>query len=187
MIEIVSLFLLAVGLSADSFAVSVTSGLILKKIDFFRAVKIATFLAFFQAVMPLVGWVAGYQVKDYIVEVDHWVAFGLLSILGIRMIFGSFRKSGKEKTFNPLNIAVLIGLSVATSIDALIVGVSFAFIDNYIWLPVLMIGFVTFIISMLGILFGKKASLKFGKKMETVGGIIIILIGFKILIEHLYF
>lgn len=187
MLELISWFLLAVGLSADSFAVSVSSGLVLKKIDLFNAMKIAFSLALFQTMFTLAGWFLGSQIKEYIIEIDHWVAFILLSFIGLRMIYQSQKKSKKEKQFNPLNILVLIGLSIATSLDALIVGVSFAFINIKILIPLIMIGSVTFIASMLGILFGKKTGERFGIKIEIFGGVILIIIGVKILIEHIYF
>jgi len=192
--EIVTLFLLALGLSFDSFAVSVSSGLMLPAIRFYKACIIAFSLAFFQAVMPLLGWFAGVTIRDYLVNFDHWIAFGLLSALGIKMIFESLKPEERRNGFNPLDPVVLLTMSLATSIDALIVGVSFAFIetpDTPLWLaillPVIIIGGITFLMSMLGILFGKKAGSKLGKRMEMLGGIILIGIGFKILLEHLWF
>ncbi len=192
--EIVTLFLLALGLSFDSFAVSVSSGLMLPAIRFYKACIIAFSLAFFQAVMPLLGWFAGVTIRDYLVNFDHWIAFGLLSALGIKMIYESLKPEERRNGFNPLDPVVLLTMSLATSIDALIVGVSFAFIetpDTPLWLaillPVIIIGGITFLMSMLGILFGKKAGSKLGKRMEMLGGIILIGIGFKILLEHLWF
>jgi len=192
--EIVTLILLAFGLSFDSFAVSVSSGLMLPAIRFYKACIIAFSLAFFQAVMPLLGWFAGVTIRDYLVNFDHWIAFGLLSALGIKMIYESLKPEERRNGFNPLDPVVLLTMSLATSIDALIVGVSFAFIetpDTPLWLaillPVIIIGGITFLMSMLGILFGKKAGSKLGKRMEMLGGIILIGIGFKILLEHLWF
>lgn len=190
--EIVTLFLLALSLSFDSFAVSISSGLMLPEIRFFRACIIAFSFALFQAVMPMLGWLAGITIRDYLVRFDHWIAFGLLAILGIRMIIESLKPDHIRKSFNPLKPWVLLYLSLATSIDALIVGFTFAFIRNperplwlKILLPVVIIGSITFIVSMLGILFGKKAGLKLGKRMEFVGGLILIGIGIKILAGHL--
>ncbi|NTW24191.1 MAG: manganese efflux pump [Lentimicrobium sp.] len=192
--EIVTLILLALGLSFDSFAVSVSSGLMLPSIRFYKACIIAFSLAFFQALMPLMGWFAGISIRNYLLSSDHWIAFGLLSILGFKMIYESLKPEEQRNSFNPLDPVVLLTMSLATSIDALIVGVSFAFIetpDTPLWLaillPVIIIGSITYIMSMLGILFGKKAGNKLGKRMEMLGGIILIGIGLKILLEHLWF
>lgn len=191
--EFVTLLFLALSLSFDSFAVSVSSGLMLPRIQFFKACIIAFSLAFFQAVMPLIGWLAGISIREYLGEYDHWIAFGLLSALGIKMIIESLKPEEQRNNFHPLKPVVLLTMSVATSIDALIVGVSFAFIetpDRPLWLsillPVFVIGSVTFIMSMLGILFGKKAGSHLGKRMEMLGGVILIGIGLKILFENLW-
>lgn len=120
--DIITILLIAIGLSFDTFAVSVSTGLAISKIRFWQAVKIALTLAFFQALMPFSGWLFGKQVEHLISNYDHWLAFGLLFILGIRMIYESFRKDKEDKSFNPLNSTVLIGMAVATSIDALVVG-----------------------------------------------------------------
>ncbi|MBK6965565.1 MAG: manganese efflux pump [Bacteroidales bacterium] len=187
--EVVTLLLLALGLSFDSFAVSVSSGLILPGIRFYKACIIAFSLAFFQALMPMLGWLAGLTVRDDLAYLDHWIAFGLLALLGMKMIYESLKPEEQRNSFNPLKPVVLLTMSLATSIDALIVGVSFAFLQTpdttTILLPVIIIGSVTFIMSMLGILFGKKAGAKLGKRMEMLGGLILIGIGVKILAEHL--
>jgi len=188
--EVLTLLLLAFGLSFDSFAVSVSSGLILPGIRFYKACIIAFSLAFFQALMPMLGWFAGLTVRDELAHIDHWIAFGLLALLGIKMIIESLKAEEHRNGFNPLKPSVLLTMSLATSIDALIVGVSFAFIQKpdttAIILPVIIIGGVTFIVSMLGILFGKKAGIRLGKRMEMLGGFILIAIGLKILLEHLW-
>jgi putative Mn2+ efflux pump MntP len=185
LIEFITIFLIAIGLCFDSFAVSVSSGLMMKHINFFDAMKISFSLAFFQGLMPLLGWMAGNRISEYLSSYDHWIAFGLLFVIGVRMIWES-QKAEENKTFNPLNIWYIIYMSIATSIDALIVGLSFAFLKTDIYISIIIIGIVTFVAAMLGILFGKKAGVHFGKKMEILGGTILIIIGFKILIEHLY-
>jgi len=185
--ELFSIILIAIGLSVDSFAVSVSSGLIIKRIHFFQAVRVALFLAVFQAGMPLLGWYAGLELKDIIQEYDHWIAFGLLSSLGLRMIWESVKEQEKKTTINPLKTSVLIGLSVATSIDALVIGVSFALLDIPILKPVVIIGIITFVASMLGMLLGKKLGEHFSQKIEIIGGIVLMGIGLRILIEHLFF
>jgi len=143
-------------------------------------------LAFFQSVMPLIGWFGGVQIEEYIVNFDHWLAFGLLAILGIKMILETF-KDEEEKTFNPLLLSVVIGMGLATSIDALVVGISLAFLNINIFISIAIIGFITFFVSMIGMLLGKNATGAIGKKFEIFGGIILIGIGVKILMEHLYF
>jgi putative Mn2+ efflux pump MntP len=183
--EILTIFFLAVSLSFDSFAVSVCSGLNLPHIRFFQAAKIAVFLAFFQACMPLIGWLLGNSMKTLIEPVDHWIAFGLLSLIGGKMIIESFINSDSREIKNPLHIRVILLLSLATSIDALAVGFSFATLIEKILLPVIIIGIVTFIASMLGILLGKKTGPTFNRYAEILGGLILIIIGSKILIEHI--
>ncbi|HLO89786.1 MAG TPA: manganese efflux pump MntP family protein [Lentimicrobium sp.] len=190
--DYVSIFFLAFGLSMDSFAVSITSGLRLPDIKFGSATIIAFSLAFFQGLLPFVGWMLGLSVMSYFRPIDHWIAFVLLAFLGVKMVIDSFKEEEDRQFSNPLNPGVLLTMSIATSIDALIVGMTLAFIDvtqEYYWLsiliPVLIIGSVTFIMSMLGILFGKKVGSKFGKKMEMLGGIVLFVIGARILIEHL--
>ncbi len=185
--EILTLFLVALGLCFDSFAVSISCGVARTKIDFFPATRIAFVLAIFQAVMPLIGWVVGVRLAEMVKEADHWIAFGLLLILGLKMIVDSIRSSDKPTDFDPLNIRVMVMMALATSIDALIVGVSFGTLHYNIWLAMGIIGFTTFVVAMLGILFGKKTGNRFGKRMEIVGGLILAGIGLKILLQHLYF
>jgi len=181
--DLITLFLLSIGLCFDTFAVSVSSGLLRKEIVFWQAVRIAFFLAIFQAVMPVLGWLGGITIKEWIESYDHWVALGILSLLGIKMLVESFKKD-EEKNINPLDIKVIISMALATSIDAFAVGISFAIIEVNMLLAFIIIGSVTFITSMLGILFGKKTGSHFGQKMEIIGGLILIAIGIKIVIEH---
>ncbi|HEX7411059.1 MAG TPA: manganese efflux pump MntP family protein [Bacteroidales bacterium] len=184
---IITILLIAFGLSFDTFAVSVSSGLILRKINFYNAMKIAFVLAFFQGFMPMIGWFIGSGVKKYMMTFDHWIAFILLTVLGTKMIYESFRHDKDHLPINPMRFTVMVSLAIATSIDALIVGLSFAFFKVNIFITVFLIGAVTFIVSMLGILFGKKAGAHLGQRMEIVGGLILIAIGIKILIEHQFF
>jgi manganese efflux pump family protein len=182
--HIFNILLIAIGLSFDTFAVSVSSGVILPRITFREGVRIAIVLAFFQAMMPIIGWGLGKGVVSYAKELDHWIAFVLLSGLGLKMIFESFGKETSEK-INPLQLKVRISMAIATSIDALVVGFSFAFLEFRILTSTFIIGSVTFIVSMLGLLFGKNVGARLGKRMEIVGGLILIGIGIKILLEHL--
>lgn len=185
--SILTLILIAIGLSFDTFAVSISSGLALPRIKFLNAARIALVLAFFQALMPVIGWLAGTGFSKYVTEYDHWIAFGLLALLGGKMIFESLQKGEDKGSFNPLDMRVSVMMAIATSIDALIVGVSFAFLDFRILLSTLVIGSVTFIVAMLGMLFGKKVGARLGRRMEFVGGLILFAIGLKILMEHTWF
>lgn len=184
--DLITIFFIAISLSFDSFAVATSSGILLKDISFYNAMKISFSLAFFQGAMPLIGWLAGIEIKQYIESIDHWIAFGLLTIIGIKMIIESLKHESVRKQLNPLDIKVMFSMSLATSIDALIVGISFAVVSIRIIPSVIIIGAVTFIIAMLGILFGKKAGKHLGREMEIIGGLVIIGIGVKILIQHLY-
>ena len=183
--EILTVVLLAIGLSFDSFAVSICSGLSLPHINIFQAAKIAFFLALFQALMPLMGWLVGNSVKSLIEPVDHWIAFGLLSLIGGKMILESFSSSVTREIKNPLNMRVILMFSLATSIDALAVGFTFATFLDKILIAVIIIGSITFIASMLGILLGKKTGPRISRYAEILGGLILIFIGTRILIQHL--
>ncbi len=181
----IALLLIALGLSLDAFAVSVSNGMTIRHQRTNHALRMGIFFGFFQALMPLIGWSAGVGLKEWISGVDHWVAFGLLCLIGFKMIYESLRKEGKEgKTFS-LSLGMLLILSIATSIDALAVGISFALLDIAIVTPILVIGMVTFTLSFLGVLTGDKLGHFFEKKIEAIGGLILIGIGVKILIEHL--
>lgn len=183
----ITLFLIALGLTGDTLAVSISSGLTLNQIKFVQALRIAFVLALFQAFMPVVGWYLGLQIKDLIQDFDHWVAFISLSIIGGKMILESFKSEENKNSFNPLKLLVLIGIAIATSIDALVVGISFALISVNMLAAVIIFGFTTFFVAMTGVLIGKKTGKKFGKKAEIIGGIILIVIGLKILIQHLMY
>ena len=182
--NLLTIILIAIGLSFDTFAVSVSTGLTISKISFGQAFRIAIILAFFQAIMPLAGWFLGSQVANLISNYDHWIAFGLLTILGIKMIYESFKNNSVKTDSNNLTLPVLVGMAIATSIDALVVGVSFAFVKLNIYYTILIIGAITFLVAMIGMLLGKKVGGKFGTKMEIFGGLILIGIGIKILLSH---
>ena len=184
-LDMLSIILVAVGLAMDAFAVSITSGITIKTLRINHAVKIAVFFGLFQAVMPVIGWLAGISLKDLISGVDHWIAFGLLSLIGCKMIYESTKIASNKKEINPLNVYVLLILSVATSIDALAIGVSFAFLKIAIITPVIIIGIVTFLLSFLGVFVGNRFGHLFESKFELAGGLILIGIGIKILVEHL--
>ena len=183
----ISLLLIAFSLSFDSFAVSVCSGLALcrKHLRLTDALKIGLSLAIFQGLMPVLGWFLGSTVKDEIQQADHWIAFGLLSFLGIKMILEGRVPIKKRKIKNPTSWRVLIPMSIATSIDAFAVGISFSLFFDHILFPALLIGFVTLGVSLSGIYMGKRAGNKLAGSAEIAGGIILIIIGLKILIQHL--
>ena len=183
--DIVSIVIIAVGLAMDAFAVSITSGITIKRLHINHALKIALFFGLFQAFMPIIGWLAGLSLRDYISAIDHWIAFGLLSFIGCKMIYESITVQSNKKEINPLNVYVLLVLSVATSIDALAVGVSFAFLKVAIVTPVIIIGTVTFLLSYLGVYIGDRIGHFFENKIEIAGGILLIGIGIKILVEGL--
>jgi putative Mn2+ efflux pump MntP len=185
--ELLTYLLIGIGLSFDSFAVSVSCGLMRREIRFMQAVVVAMSLSFFQAAFPVVGWLIGSTVKDLISSVDHWIAFGLLAFIGIKMVIEGIKGNGSLASFNPFKLSVLIGLSIATSIDALVVGLSFGFLDMQILFPAIVIGVVTFVASMLGMLFGKFIPAKRSRQSLILGGLILISIGTKILVEHLWF
>jgi manganese efflux pump family protein len=184
--DFLTIFFVSIGLSFDSFAVSVCSGLSLPQIKFMQAAKIAFFMAVFQAVMPLIGWLVGNSMKSLIEPIDHWIAFGLLGLIGSKMLIESFSKPEEREIKNPLDLKVILMLSLATSIDALAIGFGFATLLSKILCAVLIIGSVTFIASMLGILLGKRTSSSINRYAEITGGLILIFIGVKILIEHLF-
>ncbi len=182
--EIITLLLIAIGLSMDAFAVSVSNGMTIRHQRTNHALRIGIAFGSFQALMPLIGWSAGLSLRDLISGVDHWIAFGLLSLIGCKMIYESTKMDGQRKEVPSLSPWMLLMLSIATSIDALAVGISFAILNISIMTPILVIGTVTFVLSFLGVLIGNKAGHFFEKKIEILGGLILIGIGIKILIEH---
>ena len=183
--DMITITFVAFGLAMDAFAVSVSSGITIRSLKIDQALRIALFFGSFQAIMPVIGWLAGLSLRDYISDFDHWIAFGLLSFIGCKMIYEAFEMEAEHKEVNPLNVYVLLMLSVATSIDALAVGVSFAFLKISIATPVLVIGIVTFLLSYLGVSVGNRLGHFFEKKIEILGGLILIGIGVKILVDHL--
>lgn len=184
----VELFLIAVGLSMDAFAVSVCKGLCMKRLDIRRAVVIALFFGVFQMVMPLVGWALGTQFEQYITPIDHWIAFVLLGFIGGKMLWEAFWGKGDETTCEieeKLDIPELTMLAVATSIDALAVGITFAFLGVDIVPSVVLIGVTTFVLALVGVAVGHRFGARYEKLATVVGGIVLVLIGTKILLEHL--
>ncbi len=181
----ISIFLIALALSMDAFSVAIGLGAIGRKQTSGAVLRLAAAFGIFQFVMPIIGWLLGKTVVSYISDYDHWIAFALLAIVGLHMIKEYFEKEEKERTKDPTKGWSLLILSIATSIDALAVGVSLAVLDTKIYYPSAVIGIVCFIITALGMLFGQKLSRLLGKKAVLVGGLVLIGIGIKIVVEHM--
>ena len=180
------LVLLAVGLSMDAFAVSICKGLGMKKINLKVAVVLGLFFGGFQAGMPVIGWALSSQFMGIIGPIDHWIAFVLLGIIGSSMIKES-REDEEEEVSASFDVKTMLALAVATSIDALAVGVTFAFLHvNIVW-AVTFIGCTTFVLSAIGVKVGNVFGMKYKSRAELAGGVILILMGIKILLEHLGF
>jgi putative Mn2+ efflux pump MntP len=183
---LLELLLIAAGLSMDAFAASLCTGLGMGRLSLKNSLITALFFGGFQAAMPFIGWLLGKQFENYITSIDHWVAFGLLAFIGSRMIFETFKKGESSGECEAaLNLKHLTLMAVATSIDALAVGVTFAFLHVSIVPSVLTIGLVTFALTLIGVLTGYKLGARLKTKAELAGGAVLILIGAKILLEHL--
>lgn len=186
------LWLLAVGLAMDCFAVSIASGILLKRAQWRPMLVMAVSFGLFQALMPLTGWIGARTFSHLIESVDHWIAFGILAFLGGRMIRESFKDEDRRHEYDPTRLKVVLALAVATSIDALAVGVSFAFLGIKQFPAILstigIIGFVSFALSMAGLMLGIRFGGSMARKLhaELLGGVILVIIGTKILIEHLF-
>lgn len=187
------IWLLAIGLAMDCCAVSITNGIILHRTRLRPMLKTAFFFGLFQALMPWIGWISAKSFSHLIESVDHWIAFVILAFLGGRMVLESFKDEDCRREYDPTSLKVILALAIATSIDALAVGVSFAFLgfknSSSIFSPICIIGLVAFTLSMLGLLFGIRFGCGIAKRLraELWGGVILIIIGVKILIEHLFF
>ena len=186
----IELFLMGVGLSMDAFAVSICKGLGMRKVNKKQALVIGLFFGGFQALMPFVGWLLGSQFEKYITSIDHWIAFILLGIIGGKMIVESVKPDKEDDEVKemdaPLDLKEMFVLAVATSIDALAVGITFAFLNVHIVSAASIIGVCTFLISFAGVKIGNIFGTKYKSKAELAGGVILILLGFKILFEHLH-
>ena len=180
----VTIVLVAFALAMDSFSVSITNGLAARAFKFWDALKIGLFFGGFQAIMLVVGWFAGIHVLDLIAGFDHWIAFGLLAFIGGRMIYESVKVESKQLLSSP-GLGVLLALSVATSIDALAVGLGFSFLRISIIIPAIVIGVVAFLLSFLGVYLGGRLGRFLRNKVGVLGGLILIMIGIRILVEHL--
>ena len=180
------LFLIAVGLSMDAFAVSICKGLNMKRINYIQGFITALFFGVFQALMPIIGYLVSHKFEQYITNFDHWIAFILLGFIGGKMIFEALNPDDNDimQGFG-LDIKELFLMAIATSIDALMIGITFAFLNVNIISSSILIGCTTFVISFAGVVIGNVFGSKYKEKAEFVGGLILILIGIKVLIEHL--
>ena len=183
---LIELFLIAVGLSMDAFAVSVCKGLAMPKCTFKKAAIVGLWFGGFQALMPAIGYILGAQFQEAIASIDHWIAFVLLVLIGGNMIHEAL-DNDEEEADASLDVKTMFLLAVATSIDALAIGITFAFLKVNIIPAVCFIGIVTFIISFAGVKIGNVFGVRYKNKAEIVGGVILILLGLKILLEHLGF
>ncbi|MDX9902648.1 MAG: manganese efflux pump MntP family protein [Bacteroidales bacterium] len=183
--DLITITAIALGLSFDSFAVSLSCGVIESRIRFINAMRIAFILALFQGGLTVLGFFLGSTVSGYIEKYDHWVAFILLMFLGTRMIIGGLKDGSARQPVDINRWSVVLTMAVGTSIDAFAVGISFAFLRVQIWTAGLIIGAVTFLASMTAIRIGKSAGSHLGSRVEIIGGLILVVIGIKILVEHL--
>lgn len=183
-------FLFGVGLAMDAFAVSICKGLKMRKVNKGQATVIALFFGGFQAFMPMLGWILGKQFEKYITAIDHWIAFILLGIIGGKMVIEAWKEQDTcedeiDELDPKLDLKELTMLAIATSIDALAVGITFAFLKVNIISAVTIIGVTTFVISILGVVIGNFFGSRYKRRAELAGGVILILLGLKILLEHL--
>lgn len=179
---IIEIIFLSISLAMDAFAVSICKGLSMTKINIKKMLIIGIYFGLFQALMPVLGYLLGSSFSNLVASIDHFIAFILLGILGINMIKESF---DSEEVNDDVGFKTMIVLAIATSIDALAVGVTFAFLNVNLLISISLIGIITFILSLIGVLIGNKFGGKLGNKAEFTGGVILILIGLKILLEHL--
>ena len=185
--SIIEIALIGVGLAMDAFAVSICKGLAMRRMNYKKAIIIAAFFGVFQALMPALGYVLGTTFANKIAAIDHWIAFILLALIGANMIKEALSSDDDECQDDSLRLGDLIMLTIATSIDALAVGITFAFFNVSLLLSVSMIGIITFIICVIGVKVGNVFGEKYKSKAELAGGLILIVMGAKILIDHLFF
>lgn len=185
--DAITIILIAFGLAMDAFAVSIANGMTINTKRRQSALLTGAFFGGFQMLMPAIGWFIGLSLESIVATFDHWIAFGLLSFIGAKMIYDAVKKDKDEKNEYTLKLQSLLILAIATSIDALMVGFSFAFLQTSILLPIAVIGLVTFMLSFFGFFFGSHIGKLFGNRIKILGGLILIAIGLRILIEHLFF
>lgn len=178
------IILIAVGLAMDAFAVSICKGLSMKKMSWKKAIIVGLYFGIFQALMPVIGYFLGTTFQSLVTSIDHWIAFILLALIGGNMLKEAFSNE-TEHCNDKVDFKTMAVLAVATSIDALAVGITFAFLETNILISAVLIGVITFILSLIGVKIGNKFGAKYEQRAEIIGGLILILMGFKILLEHL--
>ena len=181
---IIEILLIAIGLAMDAFAVSICKGLSMKKMNWKKALIVGAYFGIFQALMPIIGYFLGSTFEDLVTHIDHWIAFVLLVAIGGNMLKEAFANNSENCNDN-VDFKTMSILAIATSIDALAVGITFAFLQANIWISATIIGIVTFVISIIGVKIGNRFGNKYERRAETVGGFILIFMGIKILLEHL--
>ena len=181
------ILLLAVGVSMDAFAVSIGKGLSAQRASWREALTVGLWFGGFQALMPVIGYYLGISFADLVTKVDHWIAFGLLLLIGGNMIREALQPEDEKTADTSFGFKTMLVLAIATSIDALAVGISFAFLGTNLWRAILIIGLTTFAFSAVGLLIGKRVGSRFHAGAQILGGVILIAIGVKILVEHLFF
>ncbi len=184
--SVLDILALSVALGMDAFAVAAAVGLALPRVTGRHVFRLAWHFGLFQFLMPIVGWLAGTTISSQIEAYDHWVAFGLLGFIGGKMLWDAFSKKEKRWMSDPTRGLMLVILSVATSIDALAVGLSIAFLQVSVWTPAVIIGVVAAILTVIGIQFGSRLGARWRRWAEMIGGVILLLIGFRILVSHLF-
>ena len=181
--NILDIILIGISLSMDAFAVSICKGMSIYNNKYKNGIVIGLYFGIFQAIMPIIGYLIGFRFHDLIVNIDHWVAFVLLLIIGIKMIKSAILD---ENTIdNNISLKTMLSLSIATSIDALIIGITLSFLNVNLLISVSIIGIITFVLSLIGVIIGNKVGERLGVKSQILGGFILIVIGLKILFEHL--
>ena len=184
--DFITILAVALGLSFDTFALSLSFGVVKSKILFWQAVRVAMVMAIFQAGFLVTGYFLGSVISDFIKAADHWIALLLLSFLGIRMIIEGIRRKDDDEVRDYTKPLTLVATAIGTSIDAFAVGISFALLEIKIWISGILIGAVTFLASMTAIRIGKSAGKRLGRNVEIIGGLILIAIGVKIFLEHIF-
>ena len=181
----IHMLLVAFGLAADAFAVSVAEGIVAERLTRRHTLRVALTFGLFQGIMPVIGWVAGRSLRGVMGGADHWVAFGLLGLIGVKMIVDSLTGAESGEPSNGSGPFRLLTLGVATSLDALVVGVTLAIMGNGVWAPAVVIGAVTAVLCAVGVRVGNRVGTRFGRRVEILGGLILVALAVKILLEHL--
>jgi putative Mn2+ efflux pump MntP len=184
--DLLTIIIIAIALAMDCFSISITKGFSIKNISTMQTLWVGIFFGFFQGFMPILGWISGVQLQHFVSKIAPWIAFILLVAIGLKMIYESIKDSEEEKSEKGLfSFKELTLLGIATSIDAFAIGVTFALLSAAILIPVLIIGLVSFIFSIIGVAIGKKIGQFFGDKFEIIGGLVLIVLGLKILLDGL--